>query len=420
MNIILLIRSLKPTRIEHYLLLSILLYQLGDFLGYNMTTTVERSIKCLGFLLFVYLLVVKSKYLPFRGWPMLLFSLLLIDVVWITLCTFFFNGYGIEEKSLYEKGFSIMFSQYFLPSIMPFMLLLFNSKKHIDMRYFIRLMTVLSLVYLCLYPFAFYNMLNYRYDLSLGFGEEGGYGDFINKSNFHITSLAVPAILYYFRKYLPNKLWWLFFAVSIGELLIALYTARRGRSVTLLLYYLSCYILYYVNKRTSKVWLLIMGIIVVILGFLIIKESSSGFLSLLFERGVEDTRSNVELAFYTSMDTYSWIWGRGWFGQYYDFIFREYRTGMETGYLTLILRGGLVYLFLYVTVLLFSGLRGLFCSKSIFVKAFAIMILMSIFELYPFGWPTFNFKFYVIWIGVFICNSPYYLRLKDRKIKTIL
>ena len=354
-----------------------------------------------------------------RGRLMFLFSLLLVWIVWITVYTFFFSEYNVPGKSIYEKMMSIYTSYYFFPSIMPFMLLLFSRRTCVDMRYFVRLMTLLSLIYVIIYPFAFYNMLNYQYDQTAAWGDEGGYGDFINNSNYHIPLLAVPAILYYFRRYIPNKLWWLFFAVSIGELLIGLYTARRGRTVTFLLYYVLCFLLYYFNKNTSKIQMLIAGVLVLYLGYLIVMGSSGGFLSLLIERGVADSRTEVENSFYASMDVRSWIWGRGWFGQYYDYIFKDYRSSIETGYLALILRGGIIYLILYVFIFLYSGIRGLFFSNSVFVKAFAIMLLMNIFELYPWGWPLFNFKFFVMWIGVYICNNPFYLSLNDKKVKTI-
>lgn len=116
------------------------------------------------------------------------------------------------------------------------------------------------------------------------------------------------------------------------------------------------------------------------------------FFATLMERGDEDSRSGVEESFYADMKTETdWIFGRGWFGAYYDPIFNKPRLGVETGYLTLILRGGLFYLIPYVIILLFSFYNGYFRSNNLFCKSFGILCLMQIINLYPFGWPAFNF-----------------------------
>lgn len=413
--------SLKPRRVEHYILISIFLYSLGDFLGYNVSSTLGRCVSLLGFCLFFRLLFnIKIKHLPLQGWALFFYLLLLIDIIYVTIQTFFFHDSSFIGEGISGKLNNIVFSNMFLPSIMPFMLLLFKKDHQMDIRYFVRFMMGMTVLYLCLYPFAFYNMLFFKYSTHAYSTQEGSYGDFIANSSLRISAFMVPFIMYYFRKYITNRQWLYSMLVSVGALLIAIYTARRGRTVTYLMYYGCFFFLYFIKSRhTSKILLIFRGILVLLLIALVVVYKWDSFFSLIVERGTEDTRSGVELSFFMDMDEQSWIWGRGWFGQYYDPLFGEDRNGVETGYLTLILRGGIIYLACYALILLWSGIRGLFCSRSIFVKSFAVMILMSLFELYPFGWPAFNFNFFVIWMGVLICNSKYYLLMDESQIVSL-
>lgn len=421
MNIGSYITSLRPRKVEHSILISIFLYSLGDFLGYNVHEKVGALFSLLGFCLFLKILLFKKKYFPLQGWSLFFYLLLIIDIIIITIYTFLFSKSELFfSESIKEKLYTLSGSSFVLPSIMPLMLLLFRKDHQMDIGYFVRFMTGLAVLYLCLYPFAFFHMLFFQYSTRGYFGQEGSYGDFVTNSSLHISAFMTPFIMYYFRRYITDRQWLYSMLVSIGALLIAIYTARRGRTVTYLMYYGFFYLLYFIkNHSTSKMLLIFRGILVLLLIALVVIYNWDGFFSLIVERGTEDTRSGVELSFFMDMDEQSWIWGRGWFGQYFDWGTGEYRAGLETGYLTLILRGGMIYLSCYMLILLFSAIRGLFCSKNIFVKSFAVMILMSLFELYPFGWPAFDFKFFVIWMGVLICNSKYYLKMDESRVKSI-
>ena len=276
---------------------------------------------------------------------------------------------------------------------------------------------ILGLLYLAFYPFAFYSMITYSWDFNANRGE-GNYQDFIRNSTLGIASILPPILMVYFKKYLPKLHWILYFLTAIGSLLMTTYMARRGGSVTMIMYLAFCWLLYLAcNKRSSKVQLVLAGAIIAFSAYTIFTNNAEGYFSTLVERGTTDSRSGVEEAFYDDMDLKSWLFGRGWFGTYYDKSFNLDRLGVETGFLTLILRGGLLYVIPYISLLFFSGLRGLFHSNSIFVKSFAIMSLMHIFELYPFGWPDFTFKYFIVWLGVYVCNKRSYLKLTDEEVK---
>lgn len=164
-----------------------------------------------------------------------------------------------------------------------------------------------------------------------------------------------------------------------------------------------------------------MALIVIGLIYILFSNMADSFFSTLLERGDENTRDGVEESFYADMKSQTdWIFGRGWFGQYYEPIFKTYRSSIETGFLALILRGGFLYLIPYVLILAFTAIYGYFKSRNLFCKSFAIMCLMQIVNLYPFGWPAFNFFHFLIWLGVWICNIKSFRELTDNQIKTYL
>ena len=414
--------ALIPRRVEHFLLISILVYSSGTFFYSNITTSVGQVFRLSGFLLFIYTILKNGKEQPFSGLPLLLYILLLISITYTTFYTFFIADTSLIGSSFYEMGMNLYSSELFAPSIMPLILIVFQKGYHIDINYIVGLMTAIAILYLLISPFALANMLLFKFDANanLDFNDEGGYGEFINESTLHIAAFETPVIMYYWKRYFSNKRWLIFVSVSVIALFMTLYMARRGQSAIYAAYFGLGYLLYLAyDKKTSKLIAMLTGLGIIVAGGLFVFIGSDSFLSLLLERGMEDTRSIVEQNFYNSLDFKDYILGRGWFGQYYDSLFATYRRGVETGYLTLILRGGIFYLVLYVSLLLYSGIRGLFFSKSIFVKSFAIMIIMSVLSLYPFGWPAFDFYFLLIWMGVFICNNDYYLKMTDNQAKLL-
>ena len=111
-----------------------------------------------------------------------------------------------------------------------------------------------------------------------------------------------------------------------------------------------------------------------------------------------------------------WLIGRGWFGTYYEPIFGRYRPEIETGYLVLVLRGGCIYLFLYLWVLLEAVYKGLIKSQNRIVKSFAIIIIVHILMLYPWGWPWVNLSYLSIWLGAYMCLNNKTRNMSDNEI----
>lgn len=428
MYIVSLIKSLRPHRHEHWIMLSILIYSLCGVLKYYLPQAVCNSILYLCVFVFFSEILINIKLCSLTGMSRILFCFLVIWSLCITIGTFF--GEDLHTELKVYKGFTAQLvayfsTPYFLPNFIPFILLCLPRNYQFDFKYLWRIMWLLCILYLCYYPFSFWSMTHYSWSLDSVVGEEWGasgtYGDFITNSTKGISSLAPAAIVIFFKKYLAANKWKMYFIAYIGSLLISAYLARRGGLTMSLLYLVVCWLMYAVaDKNTSKIKLVILGLLIVMIVFMLFNNLSDSFFSTLTKRGNEDTRGGVEDSF--MLDVFAsddWILGRGWFGQYYESNLGIYRGGIETGYLSLILRGGIVYLIPYTLMLFISFVNGYFRSNNLLCKSFALMCVMQLVSLYPYGWPAFNFMHFIIWLGVWICNNSKYRKMSDCSIKKL-
>lgn len=426
MYIVSLIKSLKPSRREHWMMLSILVYSLNGVLKYYLPISVCNALMVLSALTFICVVLKHISGFHLKGLTGIFYKILILWSVCLTFHMFFIADIGstfTENHGLTSWLLAYFGSAMFLPNLMPFIILAFPRNYQFDFKYLWRVMWLLCILYLCYYPFAFWNMTHYSwsFDQIAGaeWGEKGTYGDFITNSTMGITALAPVVIMVYFKKYLNPKQWKWFLIAYVGSILIQAFLARRGGLAMSILYLVLAWGMYALNdKRTSKFKMVLLAIFIVGLCFMLFTNMSDSFFSTLVERGDEDSRSGVEESFYADMNSVNdWIFGRGWFGSYYDPIFQKFRNGIETGFLTLILRGGLLYLVSYLAILVITIVNGYFKSNNLFCKSFAIMCLMQILSLYPFGWPAFNFFHFIIWIGVWICNINTNILMNDEKAK---
>lgn len=421
-----LILSLKPYRREHWIMLSILVYSLVGVLKYYLPGFLCNVLLMLCALTFIVTVLRYISGAQLRGMTGFFYSFLILWSVLLTLHMFFIA----DVRSTFEEynGITTWLLAYFgspmfLPNLMPFMILALPRNYQFDFKYLWRVMWLLCILYACYYPFAFWNMTHYTwsFDQVAGteWGSEGTYGDFITNSTIGIASLAPVVLMVYFKKYIQPKQWKWFTIVYVGSLLIQAYLARRGGLAMSVLYLVMAWGMYTFNdRRTSKIKMFFVTILVLCLCYMLFSNMADSFFATLMERGDEDSRSGVEESFYADMKTETdWIFGRGWFGQYYDPIFNYSRSSIETGYLALILRGGYLYLIPYVAILLLSFFNGYFKSNNLFCKSFGILCLMQVVSLYPWGWPQFNFFHYFVWIGVWICNNRSYRIIDDTEIK---
>ncbi|MGN6605139.1 MAG: hypothetical protein ACTHK8_21965 [Ginsengibacter sp.] len=217
-------------------------------------------------------------------------------------------------------------------------------------------------------------------------------------------------------------------AVMILSLLFSIYKARRGLSLICGSILLFSYFLYLFN--TKRVILIIyLSFLMLISGLYyastIYNINNNKLFGFISKRGEEDTRTPVELYFYSDFKKIDWLIGRGINGEYFcpdidqDQI-TDYRSYIETGYLEFILKGGIIYLAIYLLILIPAVILGLFNSKNIFSKAAALWIVISFISIYPSTVNTFSLNYLLIWISVGICYSEKIRRLADEEIEFLL
>ena len=196
-------------------------------------------------------------------------------------------------------------------------------------------------------------------------------------------------------------------------LFFAIVRARRGLVTMTTGVILSAYLLYlFYSKR--KILVLYFSVLISTLGAFYAANmyhiQKNRIFNFIAERGKEDTRTGVELYFYSDMKPIDWVIGKGLRGEYYcpgidENAETNYRSVIETGYLQIVLKGGLISLVLLVLIMAPAIFKGIFYSKNILSKAAGIWILVALLSLYPATVNTFSMRYLLVWISVGICYS---------------
>lgn len=218
-----------------------------------------------------------------------------------------------------------------------------------------------------------------------------------------------------------GKLWILF--VVILTFLLAVIRARRGlmfMSVNIILF---TYIIYNYAHRSNLFFKFFPLMIIFFLSIYTINvyiNKKPGAFSLITERLKEDTRSDVEEYFYIDLNKKDWIMGKGIDGTYYcptGATEGGYRYQIETDYLQIILKGGIISLGLLLLITIPAIFKGLFYSKNILSKAAASWILLYIIDLYPATVTTFSLNYILVWISIGICYSKEIRNMPEDTVK---
>lgn len=212
--------------------------------------------------------------------------------------------------------------------------------------------------------------------------------------------------------------------------LLAVIQARRGlmfMSFTMLLFF---FIIYQAVNKTNIIRIFFSVSFILIATYIAIHiydANRKDTFALITERISLQTRGEVEQYFYSDLKTKDWIIGKGINGQYFCPGVEEglgrpsiFRTVIETGYLQIILNGGIINLILFLLIMIPALVKGLFFSRNLLSKAAAIWIILFLLYLYP-GTPTYFSLYYIlVWISIGICYSPEVRRLSDKAILRIL
>lgn len=237
---------------------------------------------------------------------------------------------------------------------------------------------------------------------------------------------ASIGFLMFLPSFIGKKRYWFVIVCWAIALFSCIMGGRRGQSLTLILMgLLSFYFYENGNKRFGRNFRYFLLVSVVIAIGIYIYSSNAGMFAIMSSRLTDDSRTFMFAEFWSDMiNGVGWLFGRGLGGLYYSPIsygeeMVQYRDGIECGLFQLVLTGGIISMFLYISVLLRAAIKGFFHSNNQLTKAFAAYIGVSLFNLLPFGVPECNVSFFVVWLGVAICSSPYYRSLTDTDVKKL-
>ena len=216
-----------------------------------------------------------------------------------------------------------------------------------------------------------------------------------------ICFLAFYFIAGYFTKY-EKRCFCVFLVLAM---LAPLLMGRRSAAATVLL----IIGLFIIEKiRYNKLYLFAFLFLCYILYSLFVAYETAieNMFPMLFSRLYDDTRTWLENEFYRSFrnDTISWIIGRGSLGTFHSYEYGN-RSLVETGYLDMILHGGILLLLPYVYILFMGFIRGFFMSKNKIINGMSLFLLANLMLLYPGGHMALDLQAICIWLSVACCSS---------------
>ncbi len=384
-------------------------------LSYNLSATIVyidikqlQAIQFLGLTMFSYAAINILKFRFKNSYLRVIFILYILWQLGIVFRGFRFDFFYVKEQ-LFDIGYGIFI--YLVP-----LFLLFPQNFAFYRKLFLVIL-IQSGSYLLFSAIFIKDIFNpdRQSTLSQGIAE-----------NFTALVFSVAFMLFTYIYHTPKKRLWALGVMAIS-VLVVVYRARRGwifMHITTLLSILMIYLI--VSKRTIMVTYL--AVLMALLGYFyytnLYNQSNFGIFNFLVERGDEDTRTGVEVLFQEDMDSTEWLIGKGINGDYYcpniDPDSTGYRNVIETGYLQIILKGGIISLVLLLLILIPSVIQGLFKSKNIFCKAFGLWTLLWIIYLYPTVGNAFTMQYILVWFGVGVCYSKKIRNMTDEQITTYL
>lgn len=283
--------------------------------------------------------------------------------------------------------------------LLPFLIIKLPNEK-----YFKELLNLFFKISLWVIPLW---IMNYSDLIQIGTYKAEGIGSYLPFISAFLLGLSA-----YFTKRQRNiniVIWATYF-------MLMMMNARRNVSFSLLLYAVIAYVLISLSslkKNTAKTIIIYLFSILTGLILLLNFDSlASGVFNNMANRANEDTRSGVEELFFmdfSNAPVSDWVFGRGMDGSYYQPMRNEetgeitdYRNGIETGYLNMMLKGGIIYDVVIILIMILAIKRGL--KKRYIVYRYISIILFTYFiDLYTTN-PvcTFSVRSILFWLIVSI------------------
>lgn len=325
------------------------------------------------------------------------------------------RGYLIDYSFPWKSfqgmiNFHFFFGLYWLAYILPITAFIpikyYNFKLFLNFSYIFAIISIIS---------SIINLKKITGQASLlASGEEGIYG--------YGTQYAAIFITFIFSvfcsKYVKASRWKVYISALFISILICAIAARRGATAILLITFtMSLY--YYLQirfKGKTLISIILMSILFIICFYIFSQSTAFSFIQT---RGMEDTRTAVDQALLNSMSDIEKIFGKGLNGRYFYNIEKlsdGWRYSSETGFYTIVLRGGYLMAYTYILLLGLSGIKGMFFSKNLLCKGGGCYIIISLLDLYPFGALSFSLNFFIIWLLVVLLQKNEIRNMNDYQI----
>lgn len=194
--------------------------------------------------------------------------------------------------------------------------------------------------------------------------------------------------------------------------LLMVLNARRNVCFSLALYAAIAYLFYMRKSYLARFWFVVGGLILSMWVVNRWEKLTKETFSRMYQRTTEETRGGVEEWFFMDMlaqPTSTWMMGKGMSGSYFhpmqdeDGAIETNRTVVETGYLHLILKGGILLVLFIVTLLSIAVVKGI-RSSDMSIKYIALILLTYFIDFYTTNSICiFGVRSIILWFGISIC-----------------
>ena len=338
-------------------------------------------------------------------------------IFYMFLCiVMFIRGYNINDRvaSFNLRGaLYVMFGTglYILWTLIP--LVVKRTYPHFHLAQFCKVGA-----FICAF-FTLYTLFNLPRIMEASFHMAAGFEGSDVVPYARVPELFAPVMLCF--AYVSTKERLVYSVCFAIDMLVLILLARRG---ALLMASILVVFMLLVNFRKMKAGMKILTIcgviLIAIFGSMYVADLK--IFTYLSTRGMDNTREGVNQALLAQMNSWEMVFGKGLNGSYYypifdDDIYDGWRYGCETGFLNIVLKGGLLMAIVYVLLLLLLSIKGIFKSNNLFCKGGGFYILWSLIYLYPFGVLDFDISFFFIWMWAMLCSRSEIRNMTDNEIK---
>jgi hypothetical protein len=396
-----------------WILFGLVLHSLGE--SFFFSSKITCYVLCGSGLVIMFINLFRSNYQqPFEGFVNVMFYFYLFWSLFIVIRPF------ISDEQFSSDGYSLINRYTWLSLTPPFVV--FLGFKTISLKSVFKFCVIESVIGILLIVLNYRQIfvVNHNFDLDI---DGDVYQAYLLLIDLPIQFFSAATFIILCYAYVSSKQLLVGFATVFIALFTVLFTARRGNVFSYLLILLFTFIVYISSSssRKSMVLKIVSGIGVILFGFVLFELFAGSAFSFFLTRLGEDTRSNIEVLFYQSFKNkpLDWAIGRGLNGSYTTSTVATsaYRRVIETGYLQLILNGGIVYLALFVGFLGHSAYLGWFRTKNVITKGMAMYLIAHIIYLEPYGLPAFSLEYILVWICVFYCQSEKFRMSSENLLK---